>query len=169
MLHGRYTHISQYIRNVAMELATAASRICRSTLSALHTKKLQLTGAVSTPPTLLGTDQTPMVLQTVVDPSSHRHSISTISGGVEPTPDTAVVRDSQGHIRSSGSSASETGFKLADGRDLGTLFVRTDQQIINFRNEDDGTSGNVITKLKLSCKGNTLILTRTRGYIQPSS
>ena len=165
-MHGPYTHISDYIRNVATEIAAAASRVLRGTSNILATKKIQLTGAAYTQqPVQIGEDKVPITLPVIVDPTKHRHTITTITGGVEPTANTVVVRNVNSKIKSSGTSAISTGYVLKDGKDLSTMFVRTTEPRINCINKDIG-SGNVITKLEIIREQNNIILIRTWGTIE---
>ena len=88
-------------------------------------------------------------IATAIPDDSHTHDASTIAGSVSGVPDTIVRRDSEGCITSGGESIADTGYKLADGTDISTLF-RTVQQARFTAENDTGGTGDYLRSARLS-------------------
>lgn len=162
-----YSHISEHIKNAVDEVTPSSSATVDSEISELTNKKIQLTGGVTSDAVPLGDDNSDIVVHTEVDITKHKHTIATVKDGVVADPNTVVVRDATGDIRSSGSSAVVSGYMLANGADLSTLFIRKDNTNIEPINIDVNSSSgqNVVTSLRLEKSGSQLRLYRSFGWV----
>ena len=162
-----YSHISEHIKNAVDEVTPSSSSTIDNEISELTNKKIQLTDGVTSDPVPLGSDNSDIVVHTEVDITKHKHTITTVKDGVIPEANTIVVRDSSGDIRSNGTSANSTGYILANGVDLSTLFIRKDNTNIEPVNIDVNSSSgqNVVTSLRLEKNGSQLRLYRSFGWV----
>lgn len=97
-------------------------------------------------------------IQLTIDATKHIHTKEQLPVSVPATPSTIALRDSSGNIRGSGAVVGNSGYKLADGRDLTSLFKTINSTYISVEHIKTG-SGNACTNAVLTLVGNKIVLT----------
>ena len=107
------------------------------------------------------------VINTAVNVSGHSHSISSIDGGIVAEANAVVVRDDAGNIISNGVDKINTGYKLINNNDLGSLFIEKGTTNIAISTTDTNSSNgqNSVTGLALVKSGGELKMIRTWGWV----
>lgn len=166
-MHERYTHLIDYIRNVVYEFSAGATKSIHGISSAITMRTIEFTGGAYSKRTPFGETDAPITVRLEVDPTKHSHSISTISDGVSPQPDTIAVRNGSGNIYSAGTAYGNSGYILANNKDISTLFIQKGQSNFTIAHRDVNSSSgkNVITEVNLTKSGNVFTLARTYGWV----
>lgn len=100
---------------------------CRDSIQTLLKKTIRFTGGMIGEANLQDHDKSGVVLfETTVVDDGHKHTSAQINGSVKATPNSIVQRDENGQIHGSGNRYGNTGFKLANGIDVSTLFRSVD-------------------------------------------
>ena len=81
--------------------------------------------------------------------NSHTHTDQEIDGSILPDPNSIVKRDIAGYIYSSGTTKQITGFKLANGVDIGTLFNPKNVSPIVLQEVGTIGSNNTVTDISI--------------------
>lgn len=102
------------------------------------------------------TDSKELKIPLTIQNNSHTHTSDHIVGSVKPDPDTIVKRDSSGNIIGKGSTHGDTGFKLSNGNDVSSLFMKSDYRPITVSTVTTG-SGNYTNSIVFSMDGNNKI------------
>lgn len=157
------TFISGTVDSVVPHILDAAAE----EIDSLNNSSIQLTGGVTSAATPIGDAGVDVTVEATVDPTKHKHTISTITDGVEPTPNSIGVRNTTGDIKSNGTDWSNTGYLLANGSDLSSVIIAANATNIEVVTDDmnSSTGQNVIVNLTLEKVGKYLKLHRTYGWV----
>ena len=163
----RYQHIIQYIRNSAHELSSAAATFIRSIVLKIYAIKFKFIGGAYTENTVSinsGNNKL-VVIPLKVDPTKHLHSLNSLitepmlGTNSDTIKNTAVLRSPTGDIYS-------TGYKLSDGKDISTLFIKLNTTNVEVETKNINSSGsNAIVSMTLTKNNNKLVLTNNWGWI----
>ncbi len=122
-------------------------------------KKLILTEGLSGSGTIIELGKHDDVeISLTIDPSKHTHTKDQLPVSVPAVPETIALRNSSGDIQSSGAISGASGYKLANGTDLTSLFKTTNSTYISVGHTTTG-SGSACTGAALAIVGNKLVLT----------
>lgn len=99
------------------------------------------------------TDSKSMQISLEIEDNSHTHTSEQIAGSVQPMPDTIVKRDVNGNMIGKGSVHGDTGFKLSNGSDVSSLFMKSDYRPITVTTVATG-GGNYTNNIVFSMNEN---------------
>lgn len=102
-------------------------------------------------------DDTDSTIDITVVPSEHTHDAAQLPVSVPATPKTIALRDATGKLYSSSASTTKTGYLIADGRDLASLFKLTTSQYVNVQHSQI-SGGAACANAVLVKSGNNIIL-----------
>lgn len=111
------------IRSVMLPHLLIIISKCRDKVNSLISRTIKFTGAINASANLSNTnDDGTVVFDTTIANDSHHHLSESIDSEVSAVSNSLVKRDNLGRIHSVGSTYGDTGFKLANGTDVSSLF-----------------------------------------------
>ncbi len=141
---------------------------CRDKVNSLISRTVKFTGAMNASANISNVDEDgTVVFNTTIATDSHHHLSQSIEAEVEAISNSLVKRDSQGKIHGSGSTYGNTGFKLANGTDISSLFRYvntypfTTRTVANSDGSVNDTDPTVISDATLSLNSATNEVTLT--------
>ena len=176
----RYQHIIHYIRNVAHELTTSAMMVIRGATDKVTALRMKFVGGAYNEGVIsLSGESKTIVVPLTVDPTKHSHTTATILNNsmygtnANNINNTMVLRTNDennndvNNIHANGKDATNTGYKLSDGRDISTLFQKKNNANFSIQNVNNNSpsGNNAITDMTLYKNGNTFVLARSWGWV----
>ena len=146
------------IRIIADPVIVALDYSIRAVSTAYKKKDIILTHGVEGKGTIIGEGLPETVdISTTVVPDKHTHDRDQLPSSVAASPNTLALRDDSGNTYSRASATNNTGYLIASGADITTLFQTTSDPYMTVERRNSG-SGSVITNAWLSKEGNKLII-----------
>lgn len=163
----KHIHIQEIIRTESDTIKIQAIETINGISSTLQTGTVSVINDVSSPAVLFGDDDNDVIIPVTVLPDKHTHDQSTINITHTSANNKIVVRDTSGNIYSSGTSISNTGYKLINTNDIASLFQDINKPNITVTNINSNASDgqNVIIGLQLEHTGSQVKLYRTYGWV----
>jgi len=160
-----FLHLRNYVLNVCVKYFVALKRYADTLIDRIEKTTITFTyGSVSVPVTLKNNE---IVIETTIIPDKHTHN--NLTGTVPGIPKTVPQRDSSGNLFSGGKSFIETGYRLANGIDIGELFDKVTNYTINGVQYIDSGVGNRLVNATFSINNTTKIININRSFANDCS
>lgn len=129
-------------------------------LNKLRNRTINLTRDVRGSASLNSADKSTNIvtINTTIANDNHTHSEADINASVSPVGNTIVKRDGSGNVISGGTSMTNTGYRLANGADISTLFKLPSANPWTVETRKTGTSGGVVSSVYVSGSGAHIVL-----------
>lgn len=166
----RYLNIFDFLKNIINEYSAGIVKPIRSYISRISNRKIRIIGdCYTTKDVPFGDGPENIQIEVIVDPTKHSHSdtINTV-GRTEPIGNTVCKRTASGELISSGTNSVNTGFMLANEKDISSLFMNKTDALFTVSNEFTNSSNgrNCITNIELITIGNQFKLRCSYGDVE---
>lgn len=155
-------NIKNYIRDYLQARANVIITRCRTKITDIANKILTITGDMTGTADLSSpNDDNVVIINVKVADDNHKHSDNV--GTINPVPNEIVKRDKSGRIYGIGEYYNNTGFLLANGADISSLFVNKNDPEVDSNTTNTGSgSGCYLEKLQLKVNTSTNTVTLER-------
>ena len=161
----KYQHLVHYIRNVVHELSAAAVAVIRGTVAKISDIKLKFIGGAYSENIVPLNSNGVTTVPLKVDPTKHVHTANSLIAGPMYGTDPNTIRNTA-VLRTGANNIHAAGYRMSNGADISSLFVRANTTNIAVETRNANTSGNnVIVSMSLSKSNNRLILQNNWGWV----